>query len=87
MSRPENARRWVLHLPFEAADRAAALELAVAVAGVKAMIPQVDPGEATVSAEDHQNRRTRVFCDRLLAGRRRCRLRDRHDGNCVPGGR
>ncbi|WKU08823.1 hypothetical protein [Micromonospora sp. HUAS LYJ1] len=36
----------------------------------------------TVSAEDDQNVRQLVFCDRSLSGGRRCLLRPDHDGEC-----
>jgi hypothetical protein len=47
------------------------------------LLPQVDPGEITVSYEDEQPVQHRVFCDRLLAAGRRCLLRADHDGPCT----
>ncbi|MEV0805002.1 hypothetical protein [Micromonospora sp. NPDC050200] len=47
------------------------------------VLPQTDPGETTVSAEDHQNVRHRVFCDLRMPGGRRCLLRADHDGPCA----
>jgi hypothetical protein len=67
--------RYVIHLPVVAADLTAAQRLARVVARWTVMLPQTDPGETTVSAEDNQNVRHRVFCDLLMPGRRRCMLR------------
>ncbi|RGC65425.1 hypothetical protein C5N14_28525 [Micromonospora sp. MW-13] len=48
------------------------------------MLPHADPGETTVSAEDDQNVRHRVFCDRRVpGGGGRCLLRADHDGPCA----
>jgi hypothetical protein len=75
--------RYVIHLPVVAADLTAAQRLARVVARWTGMLPHADPGETTVSAEDDQNVRHRVFCDRLLPGGRRCLLRADHDGPCA----
>ncbi|MCX4472207.1 hypothetical protein OOK41_18160 [Micromonospora sp. NBC_01655] len=48
------------------------------------VLPHADPGETTVSAEDDQNVRHRVFCDRRMpGGAGRCLLRADHDGPCA----
>ncbi|MFI0792559.1 hypothetical protein ACH4OY_07670 [Micromonospora rubida] len=47
-------------------------------------LADVDRAETTVSEEDAQHVRHRVFCDRLLDGRRCCPLRAHHDGECRP---
>jgi hypothetical protein len=65
-----------------AADLAAAIRLARVVARSMSFLPQADPGETTVSEEDDQGVRHRVFCDLLLPGGRRCLLRADHDGPC-----
>ncbi|WP_112725538.1 hypothetical protein [Micromonospora noduli] len=44
------------------------------------VLPTTDLGETTVSEENHQLVRRRVFCDRRMCGR--CLLRDGHDGAC-----
>ncbi|MER7164659.1 hypothetical protein ABT336_01085 [Micromonospora sp. NPDC000207] len=75
--------RWVIHLPVTAPDLSAAQRLARVVARWTRILPQTDPGELTVSAEDAQGVRHRVFCDLLLGGGRRCRLRADHDGDCA----
>lgn len=59
--------------------------MAAALAEALAMIvAAVDRGEATVSREDRQGRRARLFCDRLLSEDKRCALRAGHDGECSP---
>ncbi|MEU0078808.1 hypothetical protein ABZY58_12980 [Micromonospora tulbaghiae] len=75
--------RWVIHLPVTAADLPAAQRLARVVARWTGILPQTDPGETTVSTEDDQNVRHRVFCDLLMPGGRRCLLRADHDGPCA----
>lgn len=76
--------RYVIHLPVAVDNLASARLFARAVTRSLAFLPEVDAGEATVSREDEQGVRHRVFCDRLLPGRRRCALRADHDGRCVP---
>ncbi|WP_425271364.1 hypothetical protein [Micromonospora arida] len=46
------------------------------------VLPMTDPGETTVSEEDQQFLRHRVFCELLMPAGRRCLLRDCHDGDC-----
>ncbi|MEU1244067.1 hypothetical protein ABZ388_27270 [Micromonospora parva] len=46
------------------------------------VLPMADPGDATLSEEDQQFLRHRVFCDLWLPGCRRCLLRYGHDGDC-----
>jgi hypothetical protein len=77
------SERFVIHLPVVANDLLSAQRLARVVAHWTHVLPQTDPGGTTVSAEDDQNVRHRVFCDRLLAGDRRCLLRAGHDGPCT----
>lgn len=47
------------------------------------VLPSANRGETTVSAEDDQGVRYRVFCDQLLPGGRRCLLRADHDVDCA----
>lgn len=82
MTRPA-VQRWVIHLPVTATDLAAAQRPARVVARWIRILPQTDPGETTVSAEDAQGVRHRVFCDLLMPGGRRCVLRAGHDGPCT----
>ncbi|GLY26261.1 hypothetical protein [Micromonospora sp. NBRC 101691] len=74
--------RWVLHLPLTLPDREYAVALAVALRDSLGHVPEMDFGEATVSAEDDQSRRTRIWCDARLDDGRRCELANRHDGRC-----
>ena len=48
-----------------------------------AFLAHVDPGETTVSAEDDQGVRHRVFCDNRLDSGRRCVLRADHETPCA----
>ncbi|WP_030271674.1 hypothetical protein [Micromonospora globosa] len=74
--------RWVIHLPVVVNDLLSAQRLARVVAYWTHVLPQTEPGGTTVSAEDDQNVRHWVFCDRLLPGGQRCLLRPGHDGEC-----
>lgn len=76
---------FVIHLPVAAKDLASACRLAAALGGSLAFLPTIDTGGTTVSAEDHQNVRHRVFCDLLLPDRSRCPQRHRHEGPCGEG--
>ncbi|RZU75517.1 hypothetical protein EV384_4061 [Micromonospora kangleipakensis] len=76
-------QRYVIHLPVVANDLPAAQRLARVVGCWLLVLPQADPGETTVSAEDDQNVRHRVYCDLLMPGGRRCLLRADHDGPCA----
>ncbi|MEU6205972.1 hypothetical protein ABZ814_20615 [Micromonospora musae] len=77
------SRRYVIHLPVVAVDLTAAQRLARVVGRWMTVLPMMDPGEITVSEEDHQFLRHRVFCDQLMPGGRRCQLRADHDGECT----
>lgn len=79
---PAVTGRYVVHLPVVARDLPAAQRLARVLARWAQVLPRTDPGETTVSAEDAQDVRHRVFCDLPLPGGRRCLLRDGHDGVC-----
>ncbi|MGN9778064.1 hypothetical protein ACTMS0_20210 [Micromonospora sp. H33] len=74
--------RYVIHLPVVAADLPAAQRLARVVGRWITVLPMMNPGEMTVSEEDKQFLRHRVFCDLRMPGGRRCMLRDGHDGEC-----
>jgi hypothetical protein len=76
--------RYVLHVPVDAPDLPAALDLAASIATSLDFPPQVYVAETAVSEEGNQRRRHRVFCDRLLPGRRRCLRRAEHEGACSP---
>ncbi|SCF10132.1 hypothetical protein [Micromonospora chokoriensis] len=76
------SQRYVIHLPVVATDLPAAQRLARVIGRWMLVLPMTDPGETTVSEEDQQFLRHRVFCDLRLPGGRRCLLRDDHDGDC-----
>lgn len=75
--------RYVIHLPVTAADLARAKILGRTAARSLAFLTYVDPGETTVSAEDSQGVRHRVFCDQRLDNGRRCVLRADHETPCT----
>ncbi|WP_091654246.1 hypothetical protein [Micromonospora pallida] len=74
--------RFVVHLPVVATDLAAALRFARSITRAVGFLSDIDRGETTVSAEDAQGVRHRVFCDRSYARGRRCPRPARHDGDC-----
>jgi hypothetical protein len=76
--------RYVIHVPVQAPDLPTALDLAASIATSLDFPPQVYVAETAVSEEGNQRRRHRVFCDRLLPGRRRCVRRAEHEGLCSP---
>lgn len=78
--------RWVLHLPVAVASRADVVALVVALRDSLGHVPVLDFGEATVSAEDDQSTRTRIWCDLRQSGGGRCALPDAHGGSCDAGG-
>lgn len=74
---------WIIHLPttLRRVDDAAAL--AMALRHSLGHVLAIDFGETTLSEEDRQFLRTRVWCDASIDGTGRCgRLAD-HDGTCV----
>jgi hypothetical protein len=75
--------RYIVHLAVIAVDLAGAGNLACALARSLAFMPEIDVGETTVSEEDAQHVRHRVFCDLVLPDRRRCVQRADHRGPCV----
>jgi|GEM_PF-3169630 hypothetical protein len=77
----------VIHLRVTVPTLDAATELAALLTESLAFLPELDAGEVTVSAEDAQHERHRVFCDRLLAGGGRCGEREGHAGPCTAGAR
>ena len=78
--------RYIVYLPVVAPDLTAALDLAASLARSLTFLPQIEVGDTTVSAEGRPDVRRRVFCDRLLPGRRRCARRAGHDGPCSADG-
>lgn len=79
--------RFVVHLPVLATDLDGAKRFARVITRALSFLADVDRAETTVSAEDAQGVHHRVFCDRLLDGRRRCARLAGHDGACGPAPR
>lgn len=76
--------RWVIHLPISAPDLLRARIFARTAARVLARLSaHVEAGGVTVSAEDDQNVRHWVFCDRLLPASGRCALPADHTAPCT----
>ncbi|WP_091458617.1 hypothetical protein [Micromonospora inyonensis] len=76
--------RWVIHLPTTLTSLATVVALAAALRDSLGHVDVLDFGEVTVSAEDDQGMRTRVWCDARLPGGGRCPLPTAHAGPCRP---
>lgn len=79
------AARWVLHLPTTLTtltNQDDAVRLATALRDSLALVTVLDFGETTLSEEDRQLLRARVWCDARLDGAGRCRHRADHTGPC-----
>ncbi|WP_409072970.1 hypothetical protein [Micromonospora chalcea] len=74
--------RWIIHLPTTLTSRDAAADLAAALARSLGHLDAVDFGETTLSEEDAQHVRYRVWCDVRLPDGGRCGLRNGHGGSC-----
>ncbi|MFD6751900.1 hypothetical protein [Micromonospora gifhornensis] len=79
-----NAPRWIIHLPTTLTSLDQATALAVALRDSLGHLTVIDFGETTLSEEDHQSLRTRVWCDTPLDGPGRCRRPNAHPGTCAP---
>ena len=76
------APRWIIHLPTTLTSLDEAITLAAALRDSLGHVTAIDFGETTLSEEDRQFLRTRIWCDAKLDGAGRCRRRDDHDGPC-----
>ncbi|MEW2381441.1 hypothetical protein AB0873_05020 [Micromonospora sp. NPDC047707] len=76
------APRWVIHLPTTLTSLDETTRLAAALRESLGHVTAIDFGETTLSEEDRQFLRTRVWCDARLDGAGRCRRRNDHDGPC-----
>ncbi|GHJ56372.1 hypothetical protein Nm8I071_56790 [Nonomuraea sp. TT08I-71] len=76
------APRWIIHLPTTLTSLDEAVSLAVALRDSLRHVASIDFGETTLSEEDRQFLRTRIWCDAKLDEAGRCRRRDDHDGSC-----
>lgn len=77
------APRWIIHLPTTLTSLDEVTALAVALRDSLGHLSVIDFGESTLSEEDAQFLRTRVFCDARIDTAGRCRRRDDHDGPCA----
>ncbi|MEU4551477.1 hypothetical protein [Micromonospora violae] len=80
---PVTEPHWIIHLPttLRRVDDAAAL--AMALRHSLGHVLAIDFGETTLSEEDRQFLRTRVWCDARLDGTGRCGRPVDHDGQCL----
>ncbi|MEU4676273.1 hypothetical protein [Micromonospora sp. NPDC023737] len=76
------APRWIIHLPTTLTSLDGAVILATALRDSLGHVTAIDFGETTLSEEDSQFLRTRIWCDARLDGAGRCRRRDGHAGPC-----
>nr|MDT0656688.1 hypothetical protein [Micromonospora sp. DSM 115978] len=81
--------RWVIHLPTALTSRHAAVELVTALRASLTHLPVLDFGGTSLSEEDEQSPRTRVWCDARMLGPgggspTRCALPAAHPGSCRP---
>ncbi|MGC4754858.1 hypothetical protein [Micromonospora trifolii] len=75
--------RWIVHLPTTLTSVDGAWALAEALRDSLGHVSAIDFGETTVSEEDRQSLRTRVWCDHRLACGARCTRRIDHGGMCT----
>ncbi|WP_233512615.1 hypothetical protein [Micromonospora deserti] len=80
-----SAPRWIVHLPTTLTSLAGAAALAEALRGSLGHVTVIDFGETTLSEEDRQFLRTRIWCDHRLPGGGRCARRAEHAGTCSIG--
>ncbi|MFG1721786.1 hypothetical protein ACGFII_24480 [Micromonospora chalcea] len=79
---PMTAQRWIIHLPTTLTNADEAAALAVTLRYSLGHVTVIDFGETTLSEEDSQFVRTRVWCDARLDGAGRCGHRNDHSGPC-----
>ncbi|MEV0806987.1 hypothetical protein [Micromonospora sp. NPDC050200] len=83
---PVNEPHWIIHLPTTLTRVDDVAALAMALRRSLGHVLAIDFGETTISEEDRQSVRTRVWCDARLDGPGRCRHPAGHDGGCAPAG-
>ncbi|MEU7927212.1 hypothetical protein [Micromonospora sp. NPDC049801] len=85
MTEYEVPPRWIVHLPTTLTSVDGARALAEALRDSLGHVTAIDFGETTLSEEDRQFVRTRVWCDHRLPGGARCALPTDHpDRLCEP---
>ncbi|MBX7268452.1 hypothetical protein KIF24_22170 [Micromonospora sp. Llam7] len=75
--------RWIIHLPTRLTSLDEATALAVALRDSLGHLTAIDFGETTLSEEDRQFLRHRVWCDTALDGPHRCHRPNDHAGPCT----
>ncbi|MFC5925435.1 hypothetical protein [Micromonospora vulcania] len=85
MTEYETQPRWIVHLPTTLTSLDGARVLAEALRDSLGHVAVIDFGETTLSEEDQQFLRTRVWCDHRLPGGSRCGQRVDHPPPCSPG--
>ncbi|MGC4748784.1 hypothetical protein ACLQ28_24480 [Micromonospora sp. DT201] len=78
--------RWIVHLPTTLTSIDGARALAEALRDSLGHVSAIDFGETTLSEEDRQFVRTRVWCDGRLPGGARCTLPTDHPGELCAAG-
>ncbi|MEV0215372.1 hypothetical protein [Micromonospora sp. NPDC050695] len=77
---PVTEPHWIIHLPTTLRRVEDAAALAMALRHSLGHVVAIDFGETTLSEEDRQFVRTRVWCDSRLPGGARCALPTDHPG-------
>ncbi|MFI5926090.1 hypothetical protein ACIA3K_08870 [Micromonospora sp. NPDC051543] len=80
MTEYEVPPRWIVHLPTTLTSVDGARALAEALRDSLGHVTAIDFGETTLSEDDRQVVRTRVWCDHRLPGGARCALPTDHLG-------
>jgi hypothetical protein len=78
-----NAPHWHIHLPTTLTSLDQATTLAVALRDSPGHLTAIDFSETTLSEENKQHVRTRIWRDTPLNGPNRCRLPNDHDDPCA----
>lgn len=86
MTEYEVPPRWIVHLPTTLTSVDGARALAEALRDSLGHVTAIDFGETTLSEEDRQFVRTRVWCDSRLPGGARCALPTDHPGGSCQAG-
>ena len=85
-----NEPHWIIHLPTTLTSLDTTVELVQTLRSSLTHVPALDFGETTLSEEDKQSLRTRLWCDARIdgpgggPGGRRCQRPDDHPGACGP---
>ncbi|MFF5173955.1 hypothetical protein ACFY3U_15095 [Micromonospora sp. NPDC000089] len=80
---PVTDPHWIIHLPTTLTRIDEAGALAMALRRSLGHVLALDFGDTTLSEEDRQSVRTRVWCDRRLPAGGRCAQPHAHTGGCA----